>query len=188
MNPTTMDSWFRKVVLAVVLFLPITSAMADDALQASAKPDEHSHLIGTARMTYLLWDVYDATLYAASDTWQQGQPFTLTLTYLRDLKGDAIAERSIEEMRKQGMADDEKLAHWRDRLCAVLPDVAKGTAITGVVDEQLSTTFFVDGAEIGRFEDPEFTRWFFDIWLGAKTSEPELRRQLLGESNTASSE
>ena len=31
----------------------------------------------------------------------------------------------------------------------------------------------------GRYQDPEFGRQFFAIWLGEKTSEPAMRRQLL---------
>jgi hypothetical protein len=44
------------------------------------------------------------------------------------------------------------------------------------------TIFFRDGAEIGRISDPDFGRAFFNIWLSQRTSAPELRAQLLGET------
>ena len=41
--------------------------------------------------------------------------------------------------------------------------------------------FYKDNTEIGRIKDPAFSVAFFNIWLGDKTSAPELRRKLLGE-------
>jgi hypothetical protein len=41
--------------------------------------------------------------------------------------------------------------------------------------------FFRNGTPIGDIDDREFARAFFAIWLDPRTSEPELRKQLLGE-------
>jgi len=38
------------------------------------------------------------------------------------------------------------------------------------------------GTPIGTIEDPEFARASFAIWFDPRTSEPVLRRQLLGET------
>ena len=37
------------------------------------------------RLTYLLWDVYDAMLYAPKGKWSHDKPFALKLSYLRSL-------------------------------------------------------------------------------------------------------
>lgn len=154
---------------------------------ASAKIDSEvsalvpqAQLVGTARMKYLLWNVYDAKLYASNGTWLAGEPFALELNYLRSLKGDAIAKRSVEEIRKQGFPDESTLSNWYQQLTKILPDVNKGTRLTGVVDANKHTLFYRDGEEIAHVDDPLFSEWFFNIWLSDATSEPKLRRQLLG--------
>ena len=135
---------------------------------------------GEARLKYLLWDVYDATLYTSNDQYKETEPFALKLDYLISLNGKDISERSIEEIQKQGFKDQEKLTEWKNLLDSIFPDVDEGVSITGIRDSKGHTIFYKDDQKIGQIDDPEFTRYFFDIWLGDKTSEPELRQQLLG--------
>lgn len=139
-------------------------------------------VVGQGRMTFFMWDVYDATLYAQAGTWREGQPLALTLSYLRDLNGEDIARRSIEEMRGQGYSDEIRLAAWFGQMKEIFPDVATGVSLTGVLTPDGPTVFFRDGNEIGRIADPEFGRAFFNIWLSQRTSAPELRAQLLGRT------
>jgi hypothetical protein len=71
--------------------------------------------LGTARLRYWGFDVYDANLYAPAGFDIQrfeGQRFGLELSYLRGFKGIDIAERSIDEMK--GLAAIEP-AHARAR-------------------------------------------------------------------------
>jgi hypothetical protein len=136
--------------------------------------------VGDGVLTYLFWDVYRATLYAPAAGWRRDAPFVLSLAYLRDLKGADIAGRTIAEIRDQGFTDKARLADWSDRLTALFPDVADGDSLTAVRDEAGRTIFYRGAGRIGIVDDAEFTRRFFDIWLGEKTSEPQLRRALLG--------
>ncbi|MGL5334882.1 MAG: chalcone isomerase family protein, partial [Enterovibrio sp.] len=137
-------------------------------------------LIGQARMRYLFLDIYDAKLYAAAGKWQADAPFMLELSYLHDLDGKAIAKRSVDEIRKQGFSDEAILSHWYQLLLTILPDVKKGTRLTGVVDQNKYTRFYLDGELLAQVDDPLFTTWFFNIWLSEATSEPKLRALLLG--------
>jgi hypothetical protein len=141
---------------------------------------EDMNLIGEARMEVLFWDVYDARLYAPSNSWSPEQPFALVLTYLLDLKGERIAERSIQEIRKQGFDDELTLARWYEMLAGIIPDVGDGDEIVGVSDSLGHTRFYLNGELIGEIREPEFTDRFFGIWLSELTSDPELRRNLLG--------
>jgi len=153
---------------------------------AAANPDiakryiEDARKIGDGVLTYLFWGVYRATLYAPAAGWRADAPFVLSLAYLRDLKGADIATRTIDEIRGQGFADDAKLAAWSARLTALFPDVTDGVSLTAARDAQGRTVFYRGAARIGIVDDTDFTRRFFDIWLGEKTSEPKLRRALLG--------
>ena len=132
-------------------------------------------------MTYLTLPVFDATLYAPGGNYSPGEPLVLTLSYLRTLKGRDIARNSVEQMRRQGGHTEASLKTWGVAMARIFPDVAKGATLTGVRHADGATTFHRDGKTIGRVEDPDFGRAFFDIWLGVKTSQPALRRQLLGE-------
>lgn len=136
---------------------------------------------GTDRYTYMIFDVYDATLYAPQGKWTHNQPYALSLEYLRTLKGEKIAERSTQEMRDQGLSDEIKLAGWFSQMKEIFPDVRKGTVLTGVYIPEKETRFYKNDQPIGIVKDPEFGRWFFGIWLAENTTAPELRQNLIGK-------
>ncbi len=50
-------------------------------------------LVGSARMRVMFWDVYDANLFAPAGEWQPGQPFALSLDYLRTLRDFSRRDR-----------------------------------------------------------------------------------------------
>lgn len=164
-------------LLAGLAALPLSSAASGVAI---ADLDE-MQTVGEARMRVLFWDVYDARLLAPQGAYREDRPFALSLTYLRKLDGEKIAARSIEEMRGQGVTDETALNRWLAFLTSVIPDVRETDEIIGLAAADGSTRFFRDGALIGEIDDARFTRAFFDIWLGEKTSEPRLRDQLLGQ-------
>jgi hypothetical protein len=165
-------------LLAVVLLILASQAMADIKTARQIIPS--AELVGTARLEYLFWDVYDAELYAPAGIWREDRPFALTLRYLLELNGESIAKRSIKEMRNQGFHDETRLASWHEQMQAIFPDVEKNTRLTGVVNQNGRTLFFENGRLIGEISDPLFSDWFFGIWLGESTSRPELRERLLG--------
>ncbi|MEM7070713.1 MAG: chalcone isomerase family protein [Pseudomonadota bacterium] len=136
--------------------------------------------VGEGRLSYLFWDVYDATLYAPEGMWQKKHPFALELYYLRAIKGKKIADTSIEQIRNQGFSDEVKLADWHAQMHKIFPDVDEGTRLTGIYTKKGNTIFYQNGRQIGRIKDPTFSTAFFDIWLDQKTSAPNLRSKLLG--------
>lgn len=168
-------------VLSCLILLSAPLAWANDDLsQTYQRYMTEPTMVGEGRLTFLFWDVYDATLYAPNGDWQPEQPFALTLFYLRALKGEDIAKRSVEEMRGQGFSDEEALSQWFEDMRGVFPDVEEGMRLTGIRTPEGASVFYLDGQRIGQIEDPEFTTQFFNIWLNEKTSEPGLRTQLLG--------
>lgn len=157
--------------------LGITPAYAINHIRAHIP---QAQKVGEGRMSVMFWDVYDATLYAPQGTWQEKEPFALQLSYLRNLEGKKIADRSVEEIRAQGFKDEVKLATWHAQMRKIFPDVDDGITLTGVNTKIGETVFYMDNIEIGRIKDPEFSKAFFNIWLSEKTSAPDLRRKLLG--------
>ena len=153
---------------------------------AAANPDVAKRYIADAKkvgdgvLTYLFWDVYRATLYAPAAGWTPDGPFVLSLLYLRDLDGADVAARTTDEIRGQGFADKARLAAWQARLAEIFPDVSDGVTLSATRDDKGRTVFYRGTDRIGEVDDPAFAKRFFDIWLGEKTSEPKLRRALLG--------
>ncbi len=131
-------------------------------------------------MLVILWNIFDAS----NGKYDSEKSFTLSLSYLRKLTGEKIVEKTISEMKKQNRNNASLLRQWQEQLSQIIPDVDKSTTITGVRDDQGHTIFYRNGALIGRIEDRNFTKGFFDIWLGESTSDPALRNELLGGLNT----
>ena len=120
--------------------------------------------------------VYEATLWAADDPVRP--PLALKLTYRRNIDGELIAEASIKEIRKLGMADEATLNRWGELMTGLFPDVKPGDSIVGhYLPEGARFTF--NEQPLGSIDDPAFARAFFAIWLDPNTSEPDLRAALL---------
>ena len=137
-------------------------------------------LLGESRLSVLFWDIYDARLYVTDGIYDPNKPFALALSYLRPFSGSDIAERSIEEIRNQGSDDESLLGSWESQLKAIFPDVVERDQIVGISDPLEGARFFLNDSFIGTITDPILSRRFFDIWLSEKTSEPEMRKSLLG--------
>lgn len=170
----------KLLFLTMLVFAPFLTPQAYAEIPQVEKYIQGAQKTGEARLKYLMWNVYDATLYTPNAEYNNTEPFALKLDYLMGLQGKDIADRSIEEIEKQGFNDQDKLNKWAALLDEIFPDVNKGVSITGVRDNKGHTIFYKNNERIGYIDDPEFTKCFFDIWLGDKTSEPVLRQQLLG--------
>lgn len=142
----------------------------------------NAKLSGEGRLRVYFWDVYDAKLYAPNGKWAQGQPFALELSYLRDISGEKITERTIDEIRDQGFSDEQQLSLWYEQMLEIFPDVTKGSVITGIYTKTGYSVFYSGNKKIGEIEDKNLSKRFFDIWLNENTSAPDLRRKLLGSS------
>ena len=166
------------LLLSMVALTPVAAASAD--ISITQKYVENLALTGKASFRYLFWDVYDAELFTPNGTYEKGKPLALKLSYKRSLKGAAIAKRSIEEMRGIGLKDEGKISSWLQQMENIFPNVEEGVSITGIATASGKSIFYKNEQRIGQIEDPEFTKWFFGIWLNEKTSQPELRKRLIG--------
>lgn len=139
---------------------------------------------GRARLRFLGLTVYDIALWAPAPVNPDGvqrEPLALEIIYRRGLSGERIAERSLAEMKRAGTAIDEPTAsRWLAEMKRLFPDVAEGDRITGVQLPGQAARFHVNGRFAGELRDARFATLFFGIWLAPWTSEPQLRRQLLG--------
>lgn len=169
-----------KILISAILLTIAAPAMAAEAPRYIANTVPDAREVGSGRLTYMFWDVYDATLYAPRGQFDPRKPFALRLEYLRSLKGRAIADTSAEEIRKQGFRDEVRLAAWHEQMVRMFPSVQEGSVLTGIYAPGKGTSFYSGGKKIGTIKDEEFGRYFFNIWLGPQTRAPSLRRKLIG--------
>ena len=141
--------------------------------------------LGAGRMRYLLWDVFDATLWAPAG-FRGAQyfehAFALELRYLRKLSAASLVDSSLQEMRRMGQLDAGKLAQWTSAMQSAFVDVQPGDRITGVHTPGVGARFYFNGYLRATVDDAAFARAFFGIWLSPATSEPRLRSALLADS------
>ncbi len=144
-----------------------------------------ARLVGQGTLRWFGLAVYEARLWAADgfDALRfEAHPFALELRYLRRLEGAAIADRALQEMRRSGPIDDPDATAWRTAMRMAFPDVSPGDRLTGLHDPARGTRFHFNGRVTTAIADGAFAKRFYAVWLGAQTSQPALRAQLLGGS------
>lgn len=142
--------------------------------------------LGTAKLTVFGFEIYNARLWVPAEFDRADyarHPHVLELTYLRDFKGQAIAERSIKEMRGVDVFTDAQAQLWLTALTQVLPDVKKGDRLTGVYQPGKALRLMFNDAPLPALSDPTLARVFMGIWLSPRTSEPAMREALLSGAN-----
>ena len=177
-----------------LLRLAVATSLAQAAgvqAQLSEVPREvaqalpQAQALGAGRMRYLLWDVFDATLWAPAG-FRGAQyfehAFALELRYLRKLSAASLVDSSLQEMRRMGRLDPSKEAPWTAAMQSAFVDVQAGDRITGVHSPGVGARFYFNGSLRATVEDAAFARAFFGIWLSPATSEPRLRSALLADS------
>lgn len=155
---------------------------------AASTPLEGARLVGQGTMRFLGFEVYRVRLWAQpgfdADQYS-AHPLALELTYQRNFTAEAIAKRSIEEMRRVGRFTPQQATRWQQALQAALPDVKPGDRLLGLYQPGAGAVFKMGGRVVGEVPDAEFSRLFFGIWLSPQTSEPGLRQELIAATRTA---
>ena len=179
----------RRGLLTLGLAAGLPLLAGDAVAQASAtQPPEVSSelpgatLAGSTRMRFFGLNIYDARLWVTPGfkpaTFGQ-HAFALELAYLRGLSGSAIAQRSLDEMRRSGPIAADTAERWLAAMNAAFPDVKAGDRITGLHTPGQGARFWFNGQSRPAVKDADFSRAFFGIWLADTTSEPRLRTELL---------
>jgi len=186
---------WKCVALPGVLVLAVASAGADvasDAVMEDAAAPAFVHgvlpdatLLGGGQMRFLGLRIYDARLWAGAQFEAAdfaAYPLALELRYHRAFTGAAIAQRSIEEIGRQGALTPTQAERWQVALASVLPDVQPGDRLTGLYEPGRGMRLWRGQTALRAIDDAELARRFFGIWLSPRTSEPGLRRALLART------
>jgi hypothetical protein len=142
--------------------------------------EERLQLVGEARLTVMVWPIYESRLYTADGNYTEGQrPLRLELEYLRDIEALDLVEHTRKEWRHLQMLSGQENV-WLESLSSLWPDVSENDVLALVLDEGGRSTFMLNGESLGGIDDPAFGPSFLAIWLSPATSRPELRRALIG--------
>lgn len=166
-------------ILVVAMPAPVLSAPSI-APQLRSVPGAQQ--VGRGRLRVLLVPVLDATLYSPEGRWQADGPAAIKVEYLTSLSGAGMAKHAVEQMRTVGVSDEARLVAWQKRMESIFPDVTPGTCVYAVRDARGETTFYRGETRLGSINDPQFSAALFDICLSPRTSQPDLRRHLLGKA------
>jgi len=172
----------RNIVLAVIM-----SLMAFPAFAASQKPKAIENVIqadtpyGEGTLRKLLFYVYDASLWTDEEEWSMDSTYALCLKYRMNFDAVDLVDRSIEEMNQQEKLNAEQQALYKELLARVFPNVLKGDTITALYNPKKGVQFYHNDKPTGIIADKNVAKRFLSIWLSPKTSEPELRKELVGK-------
>jgi hypothetical protein len=139
--------------------------------------------VGSATLTFLFWDVYRSSLYTSTGDYpldNNQQVLVLKIDYLRDIDKAELIEQTIAQWQHLGLKEED-FNQFVPRLAEIWPDITAGDSLALLVNDKMGH-FYLNNLSIGGIEDNNFSKIFIDIWLSKKTSQPRLRKQLIGKT------
>jgi hypothetical protein len=135
--------------------------------------------VGSGALKWLGVTLYEATLLAPEGAYRPDGLYALEIAYRYGFTRRQLARATLKEIEQlQGERGDREALI--ERFSQLFTDVSAGERITGVHLPGEGADFYGPQGYLGRLQDPQLAADFFQIWLGARTREPDLRRQLLG--------
>jgi hypothetical protein len=173
----------RRLMMGMIcggLLWPFVGAGTKAHAQAHSWLNQSAEIVGKARFSVFLFDVYDAALISPDGRYDGTPPYALKLSYLRDVGRHRIVETSLDEMRRQGVTDTATLARWKNWMGEHFPDMRKGDEALMIASTDGGMTVLYNGVQRGQIKDAAFTAAFMGIWLSDKAPRPALSRALRG--------
>ena len=161
----------------IILYLFLTTLEASETLKEEFSSPT---IIGEGTLKVFFMEIYDLRLIADSPTFSWQNKFKLDFIYTRDLKKESVTKSSIKELRRQSSVSESDIESWQGYLEQSIKPVQEGTHATVLWNPEGHITFHYENYEPTTIKDEGFARAFLNIWLGEETSQPKLRKQLLG--------
>lgn len=162
-----------KLIFAFALFL-ISST------QATA-----NQICNSYDFRYFMLKIYDVHLCregADSLTYDNlyQNNFSLIIDYSRNISSQELVDASLEEIEKNHLLSSVQKQNYIAKLNEIFPNVKKNDRIEAKYFTQNGETKFYHNRKFsGAISDKEFSQKFLDIWLGKKTSYPQMTMALL---------
>lgn len=164
------------LVFGSLLFLLSVTAAANER----QLPDQFQ-LVGDGLLSILSWDIYESRLFTPDGRYtEDSEELILAITYLRNIKNKDLVKHTRKQWRHLNI-DKAVYGKFTEELTRLWPDVSPGDTLAMHVT-QGATHFYFNSQHTGSIETPDFGPLFASIWLSPETSQPKLRKQLLGET------
>ncbi|MGO2318156.1 MAG: chalcone isomerase family protein [Vibrio toranzoniae] len=171
----TQENTQTKNRLTSFITLPLIFAVLFFTGNANASAVDDLNKRGQGEMSYLFWTLYSAEFYATPTNSDRA----LKLEYYRAIDSKDLVDATKEQWNKLGYSNNN-IQRWLQPLYEMWPNVEAGSTLTIRVTEDNISRFYFDEQPIGTIQDKQFGEAFLAIWLSENTSEPGLRKQLLG--------
>ncbi|RLV61618.1 hypothetical protein D5018_00425 [Parashewanella curva] len=136
--------------------------------------------LGNASLSVLFWDIYKSTLYTSeAEKPSSASKVLFEIQYQREIGSQDLVEQTMAQWQHLKLSPAE-YKNYLPELRSIWPSVKKGDTLALLVSNN-SSSFYLNQSCIGTINDPHFGKRFLDIWLSPNTSEPKLRKRLLGE-------
>lgn len=176
----------RVLGLAILLGWGSAPALADSFETGQSPADSALVLQGSGTASYLIWDVYDASLYAPAEA-NEGEivnaevPMSLVLEYRRDVGVDDIRKATWAALDEQYMGEErERLRPKIDAIQNAMIDVTDEDRYRLDWDpEAPRLTLSLNDETRFESDDRELARAYFGIWLAEPPLSDKLRTALL---------
>ncbi|MGF6768901.1 hypothetical protein P3T18_001371 [Paraburkholderia sp. GAS199] len=166
-----------RALTAIVLLVWASAAFADWRGDV-----ETAKLVGEGDFSVLGFRLYRAQMWSERLPVDYDERFALHIVYARGIRRERLTDVGIGEMKRLAAAPipQETLERWRADMMQAFVDVGPGDQLSAVNLPGKGVRFYAGERMTGEFDDPEFARAFFGIWLDPSTRAPVLRKQLLG--------
>ena len=164
----------------VILFIAGLFGMVNFA-NASSERIQQLKMVGQGEMSWLFIDLYQASFYSQTGKYQEWvYPQALKIVYQRDIEKDDLVSATEKEWQKLSL-DGREYQQWLKALTQLWPDIKKGDALVFMVEADGRGFFYHNNQLLGGINNNDFSGAFLSIWLSKNSSEPALRKQLIGE-------
>jgi len=185
-----LSGLLQGLVLAAMIGWSGGSALAASFSAQTTLGDSELVLQGSGTASYMLWDVYDAALYAPASASREAivnaeVPMSLMLEYRRDV--------GVEDIRKATWAalDDQYAEKAREALRPkieaiqnAMTDVSDGDRYRLDWDPSVPRlNLSLNGDTRFESDDGELARAYFGIWLAEPPLSDEMRAALLSRTD-----
>jgi hypothetical protein len=138
--------------------------------------------IGEGTLSRFGFTVLNMSLWADGRQVDYDTPMALTTHYDVGFYGYQQAERITEEIDRLYPLSNAGKRRYKQKLTRVFPGVEEGDTVTALYLPEEGLRMYRNNRLVGMLDNPEMAKRFFEVWLNRRTSEPELRSQLLNLS------
>lgn len=170
----TIRNKFAPLLLVINLFVNPTFA------SASTQLTEHLKMVGQGELSWFFIDIFEASLYSQSGLYdQKSYPHALNIVYQKDISKQRLLRETEKEWKKLA-SNNKQHSVWLANLDLLWNDIKKGDQLLFMVEGNGAGSFYHNKQLLGSINNKQFSDAFLSIWLSNNTSQPKLRRQLLG--------